>query len=121
MRKAKPINWNALSTQICDDRARGRCECAGQCGGHRPDALRRNNPAQSRCTAKQGHLDENDDPVKLAPVPMDRVPYHVTPQNLLAMCTPCRRRFEALGAVEKSQAEGLFDLPEAKGKDIPTL
>lgn len=120
MRKSKPINWAALSTQICDDRARGQCECVGQCGEHLktfPHGV----TVQGRCTAKQGHLDENDDPVKLMPVPQDRVPFHVEPSNLLAMCTPCRRRFEALGKVEEPEVDGLFDLPELKGKDIPTL
>lgn len=38
-----PPNWPGFSAQIRFARARGRCECTGQCGMHRP------NPAPRRC------------------------------------------------------------------------
>jgi hypothetical protein len=98
MRRGAPINWARITTLICDDRADGRCECAGQCGGH-----------PSRCPARHGHLDEVGDWTKLFPVPLDGVPFHVEPRNLLAMCVPCRRRFEAPPKA-REEPEGLFDV-----------
>lgn len=110
MRRNAPINWARISTRICDDRARGRCECAGQCGDH-----------TSRCPARRGHADETGEWVKLVPVPLDRVEFHVEESNLLAMCVPCRRRYDALGKTRQvAEPEGLFEA-ESQRKDGPLL
>lgn len=114
MRRKAYINWAALGTKVCDDRAEGRCECTGHCRG-RPSANR------TRCTSRHGHVDEAGEWVKLTPVPLDGVAYHVEISNLLAMCQACRRRFEALARQPADEPEGLFDLPESKGGGVPTL
>lgn len=113
MRKTT-VNWAVLRTQICDDRARGRCECAGQCGvNHGP-----------RCPARQGHQDDSGEWIRLHPEPLDGVLWHTTPQNLLAMCQACRARYNSKGLAKpepEEAPEGLFDLPQVRGKDVPTL
>lgn len=121
MRKKAYINWAALGTQVCDDRAGGRCECWGQCGQHIRKPFS-SIAADNRCSARHGHADESGDWVKLTPVPLDHVPYHVELSNLLAMCQPCRRRFEASPQRDSvDEPEGLFELPDYGSKGTPTL
>lgn len=43
-----PANWHAFSAQIRFGRARGRCECTGQCGLHQ------GRPILRRCTERHG-------------------------------------------------------------------
>lgn len=115
MRRGQPIEWGKLTTRVCDDRARGRCECAGQCGtNHGP-----------RCPARQGHghPERTGETVYLIPIPRDHVAWHATEENLIAMCQMCRRRFTALEPKTRQEAQeaGLFDLPDPepdKGKPL---
>lgn len=121
MRRKTYINWAALGTQVGIDRAGGRCECWGQCGQHIRKPFS-SIAADNRCNARIGHLDESGEWVKLTPVPLDRVPHHVELSNLLAMCQPCRRRFEAQAAkAVAEEPEGLFDLPGAGNEGALTL
>lgn len=128
MRRSAPINWAKITTQICDDRAEGRCECAGECGAHMitpPCACGRRNhsrcntrPVKSRCTARHGRPDEVGDWTKLVPVPLDRIEFRVEPKNLLAMCGPCRKRFAAEGKTPKEEPEGLFEAQVQAGNGL---
>jgi hypothetical protein len=70
-----------------------------------------------------GHTTDDGEWVRLHPEPLDGVLWHTTPENLLAMCQPCRARYNAKG-LEQPPAEapeGLFDMPETGGGRTPTL
>lgn len=48
-RKNYPRNWEAFSRVIRFERAKGRCECKGECGLHQT------NPGPRRCVEEHGH------------------------------------------------------------------
>lgn len=99
-----PDDWTAISKRIREERAGGRCECTGQCGGEHE---------AGRCGAPNGaivrRLDSapelwravQDVPVDdslfyrrpfvviLTVAHLDHTPENCDPANLLAMCQRC--------------------------------
>lgn len=84
-------NWKNFSAGIKLGRARGRCECHGECGLHRPS------PNPNRCVEKNGskalyakgtvhlttaHLCTCDPPCQ-------------NPEHVKAMCQRCHLRFDS--------------------------
>jgi hypothetical protein len=85
-----PPGWNTFSRQIRYARAKGRCECTGQCGMHRP------NPATHRC------VELNHKPARWA---RGRVvltvahlctcdPICMNPAHVIAACGRCHLRID---------------------------
>ena len=96
-RERYPPEWDGIARWVRDDRAQGRCECAGECGSHteRCDApdlehVQRHEHDAARWVA----VGEPQGPgpwspairVVLAVAHLDRNPEHVDPSNLCAMC-----------------------------------
>lgn len=83
-----PKNWRAISDRIRFDRAKGRCECEGECGLEHLDA-------SGRCEA--GHWDIHPDTgsrVILTVAHLDHQPENNDPANLRAMCQRCHNRYD---------------------------
>lgn len=81
-----PKDWKALSERIRHDRAKGRCECTGECGGDH----------QGRCKAFNGR----PHPVTLSTVVLttahlDHIPENCGDDNLKAMCQRCHNKYDA--------------------------
>jgi len=85
-----PKNWKSISQQIRFERARGVCECTGECGTH-----------EGRCTAVHGSAHPKTNSTVILTVAhlghgtgdkhnkMD-----VRPENLKAMCQRCHLIFD---------------------------
>lgn len=80
-----PHNWTAISQRIRFERARGRCECTGQCGLHRG----------RRCQEQHGH------PalwargrVVLTTAHLNHVIEDCSDDNLIAACQRCHLRID---------------------------
>jgi len=85
-----PPGWNPFSRAIRYARAKGRCECTGQCGMHRP------NPGLRRC------IEQNHQPARWA---RGRVvltvahlcqchPICLNPAHVIAACQRCHLRID---------------------------
>lgn len=86
--KKYPPNWSAISERIRKDRARGQCECRGQCGYHKH---------LDRCTARAGreHPATRSNVVLTVAHWPDPAPHNVTENNLHAMCQQCHLALDA--------------------------
>lgn len=106
-----PADWPEISLRIRTERAKGRCECAGECGtGH-----------TGRCSA----LNAEPHPVTgstvvLTVAHLDRHPPNVDPDNLRAMCQRCHLSYDrdqhaanASRTRAELRAEGMAPLFEA--------
>lgn len=85
-----PDDWKEISRHIREDRAKGRCECAGECGHH----------AGHRCWKLNGKSYRREDgtwtyPVVLTTAHLDHAPENCEPGNLRAMCQACHLRYDA--------------------------
>jgi hypothetical protein len=91
-----PKDWKAISQRIRFERAKGRCECTGECGLHK------DNPGPRRCTERHGepakwakgkviltvaHLDAPGGPCT-CPDPCGNE------HHLKAMCQRCHLRYD---------------------------
>lgn len=113
-----PKDWKTISASIRFDRAKGRCECTGECGLHK------DNPGPRRCTELHGnpakwakgkviltvaHLDAEGGPCD-CPDPCGK------PNHLKAMCQRCHLRYDlprhkensAKTRKAKDKQQGLF-------------
>jgi len=86
-----PIDWPQLSAMIRFERAKGRCECRGECGATPHDA-----DAGGRCTAvhDQPHPLTGSN-VVLTTAHRDHTPENVDPANLRAYCNRCHLSHDA--------------------------
>lgn len=93
---AYPANWKSVSRLIRYDRARGQCECTGECGLHRT------HPGPRRCVEMDqqpahwaagivvltvAHLNAPGGPCRCEPLCAD-------PDHLKAMCNRCHLRYD---------------------------
>lgn len=106
-----PSNWAEISKRIRFERARGRCECEGECG--------RMAHAGSRCASR--HLERSPytgTRVILTVAHLDHTPENCGDDNLKAMCQGCHLHYDrehhaqsrAKTAREKLLADGQTDL-----------
>jgi hypothetical protein len=79
-----PRNWAAISRRIRHKRARGRCECRGECGIDHG----------GRCPAINGERNARGSRVVLTVAHLDHTPEHAEDCNLLAMCNACHLRLD---------------------------
>lgn len=80
-----PKDWKAISLRIRNERARGRCECGGECGddhGGRCDAW---NGEEHPLTGSR---------VVLTVAHLDHTPENCADANLKAMCQRCHNRYD---------------------------
>lgn len=84
-----PDNWPELSRYIRFDRAKGQCECLGECGLHKT------NPGPRRCQERNG------EPAKFAKGTVVLTTAHLChdpscadPLHLKAMCNRCHLRYD---------------------------
>lgn len=85
-----PKNWKQISLKIRFERARGRCECHGECGLHKT------NPGPRRCE------EINHSPAKWAKGKVFLTVAHLchdskcdNEEHLRAMCNRCHLRYDA--------------------------
>lgn len=106
-RRRYPPNWKAISLSIRRDRAKGRCECLGECGvghGPGPDIYSReiyrefNEVAMltpGRCDAWNTELHPvTGSRVVLTVAHLDHTPENCDPTNLRAMCQRCHLAYD---------------------------
>ena len=96
-KKRYPPDWKAISRRIRFDRAKGRCECRGECGtAHRsPHYLGNVVVVVDRCGAR------NREPhpvtgsrVVLTVAHLDHTPENCDEGNLKAMCQRCHLSYD---------------------------
>ena len=86
MRARYPRYWSALSRLIRWGRAKGRCECTGDCGLDHG----------GKCSALHGEAHPaTGSRVVLTTAHLDHTPEHCTLTNLKAMCQRCHLRYDA--------------------------
>lgn len=85
-----PPGWKLFAAAIKATRARGRCECTGECGMHRP------NPAPRRCTeTHHARARWFRGRVTLSVVHLcDCDPPCANPDHVKAMCQRCHLRVD---------------------------
>ena len=91
-RKRYPKNWRKISERIRHERAKGRCECVGECGlDHANGGLE-----STRCPEWNGmeHTDTGSI-VVLTVAHLDHQPENCADDNLKAMCQRCHNRYDA--------------------------
>lgn len=108
-----PDDWREISRRIRHERARGRCECRGECGSDHTGGVP--GPDWSRCDAPNGEtiyrdietphvwysqlgpLEEDEAravKVVLTVAHLDHDPTNNDPGNLRAMCQLCHLRYD---------------------------
>jgi hypothetical protein len=88
-RRRYPFNWRLISDRIRFDRAKGRCECEGECGLHRTT------PGPRRCEEVHGQPAKwAKGRVVLTVAHLDHTPEHCANDNLKAMCQRCHLRYD---------------------------
>ncbi len=103
-----PGNWKAISDRIRFRRARGRCECTGQCGKeHRVQVIHCRGQGAAveelareieprRCFAMHGQdHPRTKSKVVLTVAHLDHTPENCGDDNLLAMCQACHLAYDA--------------------------
>lgn len=105
-----PKDWKAISLRIRNERAGGRCECAGECGQeHGRERHGEYVDQHPRCSARNGeeHPDTGST-VVLTVAHLDHTPENCGDDNLKAMCQRCHNRYDApkrrAGIAERARA-----------------
>lgn len=110
-RERYPVNWKAISDRIRFERAKGRCECRGECGvdhDRRLDAIGREvtdlpglwhvtDSLDERCTARHGSPilgNGRGSPVVLTTAHRNHTPEECGDDNLVAMCQRCHLAYD---------------------------
>ena len=82
-----PKNWRQISDRIRFDRAKGRCECRGECGLHK------DHPGPRRCVEVHGQPAKwAKGKVVLTVHHRDGRPENCADSNLIACCQRCHLR-----------------------------
>lgn len=90
-----PVDWPAISGWVKFDRALGRCECEGACGGWR-HMLWTVQTQTRRCPNYHGEGSRFTNAlVILTTAHLDHTPENVDPANLRAMCQACHLAYDA--------------------------
>lgn len=80
-----PDDWPEISYRIRTERAKGRCECVGECDTEHG----------GRCTAENGQAHPvTGSKVVLTTAHRDHIPEHVDDANLFAACQRCHLRYD---------------------------
>lgn len=88
MRDRYPREWPTISAYVRFERAKGRCECRGECGATPHE--------DGRCTAVNGQPHPlTGSRVVLTVTHKDHTPENVDPTNLRAMCQRCHLAYDA--------------------------
>ncbi|WP_433603738.1 hypothetical protein ACQPXH_33100 (plasmid) [Nocardia sp. CA-135953] len=89
-----PADWAAISTAIKVERARGRCECTGECG--RPVFPIYHLGDDGRCRNRHGgRAVGTGSRVVLTTAHLNHTPEDCRPENLKAMCQGCHLFYDA--------------------------
>ena len=95
-RKRYPPEWRRISDRIRFDRARGHCECTGQCRADHTWDGRNWAGNVSRCPARHGLPHPvTGSIVVLTVAHLDHRPENCDDANLKAMCQRCHNRYDA--------------------------
>lgn len=79
-------NWKEISRELRFERAKGRCECAGECG---------RGTHKGRCPNRHGEpAYGTGSMVVLTVAHLDHTPEHNDPANLKAMCQGCHLHYD---------------------------
>lgn len=88
MRDRYPREWPTISHYIRFERAKGRCECRGECGAKPHE--------DGRCEARNGQPHPlTGSRVVLTVAHKDHTPENVDPTNLRAYCQRCHLAYDA--------------------------
>ncbi|MEE6295183.1 hypothetical protein [Georgenia wangjunii] len=81
-----PVDWPVLSVLIRFTRAKGQCECEGECG---------RGTHEGRCPNRHGQpAYGTGSTVVLTTAHLDHTPEHCDPENLGAMCQGCHLHYD---------------------------
>lgn len=94
-----PKDWKAISARIRFERAKGQCECEGECGVDHA----------GRCDAwHDARHPVTDSIVVLTVAHLDHTPENCADDNLKAMCQRCHNRYDLpkrrAGILERARA-----------------
>lgn len=99
-----PRDWSTISFRIRFERARGRCECVGECG--RGTHL-------GRCPNRHGYAAyDTGVRVVLTTAHLDHTPENCDPENLRAMCSGCHLHYDQAHHTETARATRAAQLAE---------
>lgn len=94
-----PVDWERISREIRFTRAKGRCECNGECG--RPS----DHLARGRCVNRHGMpAHATGSKVVLTVAHLDHTPENCDPANLKAMCQGCHLHYDRDHHAETARA-----------------
>lgn len=80
-----PANWREISNRIRFQRAKGRCECSGECGQDHG----------GRCEARHGlPHPSNGKTTVMTTAHLNHQPEDCSDENLAAFCAPCHLRYD---------------------------
>ena len=79
-----PEDWPAISLRIRTERAKGCCECVGQCGKHAEPSTARNGEPHPVTGSN----------VVLTTAHLNHVPEDCREENLVAMCQRCHLTYD---------------------------
>ncbi|WP_280420051.1 hypothetical protein [Nocardia carnea] len=85
-----PPDWRAISERIRFGRARGRCECRGECG-RPPGHLELDGRCRNRHNRPAWGTGSN---VILTTAHLDHTPENCAPANLRALCQGCHLHYD---------------------------
>lgn len=81
-----PSDWKSISLRIRTIRAKGQCECEGECG---------RGTHTGRCSNRDGQpAYGTGSRVVLTVAHLDHTPEHCDPENLKAMCQGCHLHYD---------------------------
>lgn len=84
-RNMYPKNWKEISNEIRFSRAKGQCECEGECGLHQG----------RKCVEKHGELARwANGKIVLTVAHLNRIEKDCRRKNLKAMCQRCHLRYD---------------------------
>lgn len=95
-----PADWPEISKRIRFERAEGRCECRGECGGNHlaelwADTWKKWPRSNHRCAAWNGEPHPvTGSRVVLTVAHLDHTPENCDDLNLLAMCQRCHLNYD---------------------------
>lgn len=110
-RRNYPDNWEQISERIRNARARGRCECEGECGAH-----------EDRCQAQNGRPNPiTGSRVVLTVAHLDHDTTNNHEANLKAMCQRCHLTYDAAfhainARLTRARNAGQLWLPWVRGQ-----
>lgn len=102
-----PSEWPAISKRIREDRAKGRCECVGECGiAHGIGTTN-----GGRCLEENGKMAIfARGRIVLTVAHLDHTPENVDDSNLKAMCQACHLRYDGAARRARRAAGGIGGL-----------